>query len=255
MSDKTIRIENASRIQRILARICEANLNVILRAHNDPTVAVRGRASGIVDALGGVRVGNLSGPGSEHLKQATAVRVEFKGMSTQVAFDARILSHEQNAIILSHPRAIFSTERRQSARFQTTMEHSAFVDLSPMRENGSSTYLDSPFFDHYRDSAHFLRIQDVSEGGICALSRFPEVLNHVSRGFIDDGARLLLPMMEPVPLKVETRWVKRIRERTNEAEERYSRRALIGFEFKSPSDDLTLKIRQFVRSMNLAKAI
>ncbi len=257
MSESSLKIENQERIHRILSRICDAKLNLLIRSHLDPTIAVRGRANQLTTGPAGkLSISGLSEMGLTHLAKAPIVRVEFCGMSTQVSFDCRIIDQDiSGGIAVSLPASITNTERRRTARFHTTEQHSAFLSLSIKPHEIQNDWMLPSFFRFAGDTSSWLRIVDVSEGGICAMSRFPGVLPTFIKGFSDPRAALIFPMSLPIETRMEMKWVKRIKEKNPNSDTGFARKALIGFEFKSPGEELVLKIRQFVREMNLSSAI
>jgi hypothetical protein len=257
MSESSLKIENQERIHRILSRICDAKLNLLIRSHLDPTTAVRGRASQLTTgSLGKLTIFGLSEMGLTHLSKSPVVRVEFCGMSTQVSFDCRIIGHDPSGgISVSLPTSITNTERRRTARFHTTDLHSAFLSLSAKPLEVQNDWMMPSFFKYSGEAASWLRIVDISEGGICAMSRFPGVLSTFTKGFTDPRASIIFPMSLPIETRMEMRWIKRIKEKNPNSDIGFARKALIGFEFRSQSEDLILKIRQFVREMNLSSAI
>jgi hypothetical protein len=80
------------------------------------------------------------------------------------------------------------------------------------------------------------------------------------RGLIDDRAKLILPMQDPIEVGVEVRWFKRIKEHVKLPDGRddvtaYMRSYRFGLEFINPPDQIRLGIRQFIQQLSQAGAI
>jgi hypothetical protein len=230
----------------------------MVRAEGAAAVAVKGRASNVIveGAEPGMRISNISEKGCMHLGMKSRIQVEFIMMSTKVVFIASILSREQSSIVVSMPTSLLSIERRKNARYACTDDVTAFLDLSiwkPEHEDVTAP----PFFAHHRDLAAFIGIADLSHGGLCAVTRFPAVNTVLRRGLIDDRAKLVLPMQDPLEVGVEVRWFKRIREHVkgNEEDGTFQRYYRFGVEFINQSDAVKVAVRQFIQQVSQAGAI
>jgi hypothetical protein len=258
MNENRLKISNPQRISRILRRICQASLPLMVRAAGATGVAVKGRAANIVVdvAQPAMRISNISDKGIAHLGAATKVQVEFVMMSTMVVFVANILSREQNSVLISLPQALVSIERRRNARYNTTEDLCAFLDMSLFRPSDQDVTA-APFYPQYRTLTSHIALADISFGGVCAVTRFPAVSAVLKRGLIDDQARLVLPMQQPLEVGVEVRWFKRIKEhiKGREEDDAYMRSYRFGLEFTSHSDQVRVAIRQFIQALSQADAI
>jgi len=254
---QTVKIVKRERIDRILNRVCSAGLEVLIRIHGVAGVAVRGRAVAI-DEHGEYRwfrMANISDQGMAHLMGINKVRIEFVGMTTQVVFEATITMRDQNSIAVEMPEMLYSIERRENARFVTTPELLSFVDLTcwtPNKNDIGSPPIIVPFFD----LAGWINIADISEGGFCAVTRFPSVLNAVRRGLIDDQAKIIFPMQPPLPVPLEVRWFKKIKDQVKvEGQTRHVRIFRFGMQFVNPSDEVKMAVKQYAKQLSLATAI
>src|SRR5688500_7480023 len=92
-NENRLKISNPTRVARILRRICQASLQVIVRTASDRGVAVKGRAADVhLDGTSpSMRIANISEKGVDHLVNRTRVQVEFIMMSTKVVFVSSIL--------------------------------------------------------------------------------------------------------------------------------------------------------------------
>ncbi len=258
MNENRLKISNPQRVTRILRRTCQASLQVMVRSAGAAGVAVKGRASNIVmdSTTPGMRISNISDKGVSHLGPVDKVQIEFVMMATKVVFVSTILFREQNAILVALPTSLISIERRKNARYNCTEDLMSFLDLSiwkPLADDVTAP----PFYPHYRDVASYLAVSDLSFGGLCAVTRFPAVNSVLRRGLIDDRAKLILPMQEPLEVGVEVRWFKRIKEHVKDKEDQASfmRSYRFGLEFISQTDQVRLAVRQFIQQLSQVGAI
>jgi len=252
------KITNPARINRLLERICQASLPVLLRTVDGAKpVAIRGRASNFsgVEAPQGMRISNISEQGMHVLRDKRNIRVEFVGMSTHVAFDSMISVREGSSIFLAIPTLILNIERRKNARFITTPENSSFVRLSVWGAQDQDVTA-PPQQDPYTDQASWLALADLSEGGVCITTRFPSVVNFLRAGIIDDGAKLILPMQSPIKVRLEVRWIRRIKEMVNiEGSQRCLRTFRVGVQFVGLSPEQNTLLRQYMQQLTTAGAV
>lgn len=230
----------------------------MVRAESATGVSVKGRAANVIldTDVSGMRISNISEKGVTHLGMSSRVQVEFIMMSTKVVFVTTILAREQSCIVVAVPLSLLSIERRKNARYACSEDLTAFLDLSIWKpETDDAT--GPPFFSHHKDLAAYIAIADMSFGGLCAVSRFPAVNTVLRRGLIDDRARLILPMHEPLEVGIEIRWFKRIREHVkgNEDDGTFQRFFRFGIEFTSQSDAVRIAVRQFIQQVSQAGAI
>ena len=231
----------------------------MIRVGGSRGVTVKGRATSL-SALAvppTLRLANVSEQGLVHLGEASEVQVEFVMMATKVMFVTRILAREQNSLSLSIPAALVSIERRKNARFICSEDLTAFLDMSKWKP-GNEDLTAPPAFAHHLRLASYLSVADLSYGGMCVVTRFPAAVAALKRGLIDDDAKLILPLQEPLAVGVEIRWVKRLRESVLVAEgpgTRLLRSYRFGLEFVNQSDAVRLSLRQFIQQISQAGAI
>lgn len=229
----------------------------MVRAEGAASIAVKGRAANVIlEGDSGMRISNISEKGVAHLGMRTRIQVEFIMMSTKVVFITTILSREQSSIVVSMPASLLSIERRKNARYACTDDLTAYLDLSIWKPEAEDV-TGPPFFSHHRDLAAYIGIADLSFGGLCAVTRFPAVNTVLRRGLIDDRAKLVLPMQDPLEVSVEIRWFKRIREHVkgNEEDGTFQRHYRFGVEFISQSEAVKVAVRQFITQVSQAGAI
>ena len=252
-----MKVSNPERIQRILHRMAQASLSVLLRI-DGTTVAVKGRASSVAANVStlGLRIANISDKGLTLLKVGQLIRVEFVMMSTKVVFQSPVLIIEPGSILVGIPGALVSIERRKNARHATTPDLMAYITVTQWQPRANDA-LAPPFFQHQEPLARYIAIGDFSQGGISGVVRFPSVIESLKRGTIDGGAFLHLPMSKPIAMPIEVRWTKRTRERVENSDGSITqmRSYRFGGEFVNPAQELQLAIRQFIQQISRQGAI
>ena len=257
--ENRLKISNPQRVTRILRRICQASLEVMVRTSGATGIAVKGRASDVLlnTDVPSLRISNISDRGMMHLENQRKIQVEFIMMSTKVVFVSAIIAREQSSVLVKMPQSLVSIERRRNARYPTTEDLTAFLNLSLWKPS-SQDVTSPPFYSHHKGIGGFIHVADLSLGGLCAVTRFPAVNLVLRRGIIDDRAQLVLPMQDPIEIGLEVRWFKRIKEHLrgeDDEESGFMRSYRFGIEFTSHSDDAKLRIRQFMQQVSQAEAI
>lgn len=257
MTENRLKISSPERIARVLRRICQASLQVMVRASEQSPTTVKGRATNLImDAnVPRLRIANISDQGVQYLKDKGKVQVEFIMMSTKVVFVSQIVGREQNSLLVRMPQSLVSIERRKITRYSCTDDLMAFLKLSIWNPDPRDSTA-PPYFPPYDSLSSHVPVADLSFGGLCAVTRFPAIGRVLRRGLIDDKATLVLPMQKPVNVGVEVRWFKKIREHINTDQSKsYTRSYRFGVEFKSDAEELRLGIRQFIQQLNQQGAI
>jgi hypothetical protein len=258
--ENSIKISDQQRIMRILKRICEAGLPLLIRGTKATTVSVKGRAAHIMangpNNVQVMRISNISEKGINHLMAQGRVQVEFVMMATKVMFISSVISREDQSVFILLPTTLVSIERRKNARYNCTQEVRAFFDLSSWRPDEDDLGA-PPIYPHYRHIGAYIAISDLSFGGLCGVTRFPSSCIAIKRGVIDDGAGIILPMIGRIPCSIEVRWIKKIKEHHRDSEGRDMHRRIykFGAQFVSQSDLLKVSIRQFIAKISEAGAI
>ena len=255
--ESRLKISNPTRVARILRRICQASLQVIIRTENDRVVAVKGRAAEVhKDAsVPCMRIANISDRGIDHLAGPGRVQIEFIMMSTKVVFMSTVVAREHSSIMIRLPTSLVSIERRQNARYGTTEDLRAFFSFSLWRPYAEDVTA-PPFFGHYDELGSYISIADLSFGGFCAVTRFPAVNQVLRRGLIDDKAKLIFPMADPLEVGIEIRWFKKIKEHAKDGRGKtFQRSYRFGAQFLNQSEDANIHIRQFLQRLSQAGAI
>jgi hypothetical protein len=263
MTENRLKISSPERIQRILQRVSEAKIPVVLRVRGvDSSISIKARAAAMVfdgSARSHVEFSAISAAGISMIETGVGVQIEFATMATKIMFVAPVLERGIDRIRVGFPRSLISLERRSSDRFLCRDHLMAFVRFS-LWEPEQLDVTAPPIYTPHLDIAPLLALADVSVGGICAISRFPSVCSALSRGVVDRDAQVLLPMQAPIPVTVEVRWVKKIKEhatnvQTDGSLSLYSRFFRFGIQFKDQSDAFKVAIKQFTQQLALRDAI
>ena len=174
--ESKLKISSPQRVNRILKRICDASLQVMIKGSKLSAVAVKGRAACLIerDKFRAIRISNVSAQGMEFLQDRSKIQVEFVMMSTKIIFISTILSRDENSLVVRMPSFLVSIERRKNARFGTTEDLASFLALSlwiPKVNDATAP----PCYPHFEnDIGHYISIADVSMGGFCGITRFPQ---------------------------------------------------------------------------------
>ena len=256
-AENSVTIADRARIVRILSRVCEASVEVLIRSSSLKAVAIRGRAADIFEKADppSMRICNVSERGLKILEGSKKLRIELVGMKTQVLFDSKIIGRDHNSIIINFPTELLSIERRQAPRYASSPSYCSYVRLSQW-EASPIDMASPPIISPFNNMASWVYIADLSDGGFCAVARFPSVLSSVNRGKILEASEVILPMEQPIITPLEVRWVKRIKDRVNvEGAARYQRLFKFGVQFVDLSSENKLRVKNYIRKLTLADAI
>lgn len=258
--DQNIVISNPERVLRILQRVAQGGLPILIRDLNQIETAVKGRAgsSATVSRLNGLTVSGLSERGRIYLTTHpdATLQVEFVLMATKVIFHSKIIRVEGNSVMLALPEMLTSMERRKDARYTVTPNAKAFIRVDNWHPDQSDPTV-VPFFEYQRENASLLSAGDVSNGGLSIVSRFPSVCKILQRGSVIEQSALVLPLEAPIPVMIEVRWVKRIRDSVQDVQGnmRIIRIYKFGIQFLNPSEHLQNHIQKFIAKLAVAEAI
>lgn len=232
-------------------------MNVLIRTDEDSNTGIRGVFHLLDEGVNGTQIflGGISQKGRDKLEHIKNVRVEVLGMPTRVMFHALITRHYAEGIGFLMPSELVSEERRLNTRYQTLPKHMAYLALSVWQAS-EDDWAAPPVIPLFPSISSWLPLADVSMGGMCALTQFPSVLNQIEVNSIDKDARLIFPMIDPVPVQVQFRWQKRTVNRlVLDGIEHSQKQFRFGIEFVDPDEELKMKIRQFLRQLSMADAI
>jgi hypothetical protein len=250
-------ITTMTHIIAVLTRICNSSLAVVMRTSHNPDLVIKGRAVAVLQGdIKGLRISDISDAGMEQLGTQGPVRIEFRGIKTQLIFDGAIIDNSLNSILTTLPKTLISLERRQNQRFKTIKSHSVFADIGLLRlaEQRNSNILHCA--PNHAQLGSWLRISDVSLGGFSTTTIFGKVSEIVKKGLIDDEIYLRIPSCPPFQCRAEVRWTKKIKEQlVTEQGDFYTRKYAIGWSFLEPTDEMSLALQKFMKAVTLADAI
>lgn len=252
------KISNPDSISRLVARMCDGNMQVLMRHRDSGKVTIRGAFTklGKFKSSAAILLGKMSEAGLSKLELGMPIKVEVLGMSSQLTFQTLVLEKTAGGIICAMPRSLLSTERRTNSRFRVTKELTAFMSFSFWRAQQSDP-ASPPFFNSYGGIANWISIADISLGGVCLLTRFPSFTNASEPQTEQMECFLHLPMTAPIKLNGVIRWRRKIKNRSEDefVGERFQLEYRIGFEFADVGEDQQQKIRHFIRQLTVAEAI
>lgn len=258
--EENIKISNPERVLRILQRVAQGGLQILVRDVTQIETAVKGRAgsSASVSRLNGFTISGLSERGRVYLSAHpdAVLQIEFVLMATKVIFHSKIMKVEGNSVMVMLPEVLTSIERRKDARYAVTPNARAFVKIENWHPDQKDTTM-APFFEYQRENASLLGAGDVSNGGLSIVSRFPSVCRILQRGAVLEQSALVLPLEAPIPTVLEVRWVKRIRDSVTDAQGnmRIIRIYKFGIQFINPNERLQNEIQKFMAKLSVAEAI
>ncbi len=255
--EKISRISAPERIERLLSKACEAKLGALVRLNEMDTVAVRGVMFDFVllDGVRVIKITSMSIKGVQHLKQASQCVVELVMMNAKVVFAAFVVKSFADSIFVTQPAELVNFERRKNARYPVPSNQAAFISFSTWLPK-STDLVAPPCVSGFEDFTGWIRIFDLSMGGISAQMLTPGPVGQLERGFEDPGAILHLPSQERIKIPCVIRWTKRISDwtRLNPAN-KYTRLFKIGCEFVEIDQKATTVLHQAIRDFSTAGAV
>ena len=245
---------------RILQKVSENGLPVLIRGASQPDTAVKARAAAPKDlsTSNGMRLANISTNGRIHLAMHSnnGVQVEFVLMSTKVVFNTKVLMLEENAMIVEFPKVLVTIERRKDGRFPMNPQLRSCVRLPNWRPD-IRDITSPPYFEYQKDQVALIQVGDISLGGISLSTRFPSVSRALSRDSVINRAQVIFSLATPVMCNLEVRWVKKIRDNTGDSDgiNRISRLYKFGIRFVEPSSELITSLQTYIQKLSQAEAI
>ncbi len=256
-AEATSKITNPERILRIVARMCDGQMQVLIRTKENLKVGIRANFTRFDGSKHPPQIvfDKISEFGLQKLEKGIPVKVEVIGMPSKVMFVTTINEKLADSIRCNIPASLVTIERRQNSRYRVLPSSMAYLSFSlwqPQDDDPSA----APFFDAYRGLAAWIPIMDISAGGICVQSHFPSFMNALEAVELDPKARLHLPMSAPIPVQAAIRWRRRIKNRIHdEKRERIQLDFRLGIEFHELQEEFQLKIRNYLRQLSVADAI
>jgi hypothetical protein len=258
---KVVKITGQERIISAFRNICRANLSILLRHNNDKTLAVRGKTAGLdltvagEVSINGLFINEVSENGIAYLKNAKEIQAEFIMMSMKVVFFTTIIQMTKNSIWISIPEQLMSLDRRKNLRVNTKPEIMAFYSSPLSQGHQDLTWV--PHFSQYQSFNNRIKIFNVSMGGICLTSNFPGVEKLFTIYPEHKNGFLHLPMLQPLPISVKIKWIKKIPKTIEEAGGNFYTKIdyRIGCEFYDLSDQAKSSVITFIQKLSEGYAI
>jgi len=255
-----MRISSPERVARLLEKVAQSSLPLLVRALSSPTIAVKGRAIPVDGSIGdqGFKIGGISDRGLKFLSANSAggLMVEFVLMSSKVEFYTTIATLSSLDCTVSLPNYLLSIERRKNARYQVAGNARAFMSFDTW-EPDPEDMATVPFFESSSELGSLIPVGDVSLGGISLVTRFPSICKVFDRSPMEEIGQFYLPMSTPMPVEASIRWTKRVKEVLPDENgvNRIVRTFRFGVQFVNPSDDLLKSIQMFIQKLSQAEAI
>jgi hypothetical protein len=252
------KISNPESVARLVAKMCEGNMQVLLRHRDSGQVTIRGAfyKLGKFKQSSAILLHKISDAGLSKLDTGMPIKIEVLGMASQLTFHTLVVEKTSTGIVCAMPRSLLSTERRTNTRFRATPDLSAFMSFSFWKAHPHDPAA-QPFFASYGGIAHWIAVADISVGGVCLLSRFPAFQNATEGLSESFDCALHLPMATPLQISGVIRWRRKIKNRveTANASERFQLEYRIGLEFNDLNEEEQTKIRQYIRQLTVSEAI
>ena len=227
---------------------------VLIRTKENPKVGIRCNFSSVGSS--GVLFDGISSMGLKKLAVGDVARFEVIGMPSKVIFQAKIKKLEKGEVYCFVPKSLVSIERRAAARSATQRHIMGYMQLSSWAPNSEGTIGSPPLFDQFGTVKSWVPIFDISIGGVCLYTNFPDLLDHALGGEEDLESKLILPMTAPMVIPSTIRWQRRIKNRVNESGmDRIQMEYRLGVEFNALDEEQLMKIKQFIRQLSVADAI
>lgn len=232
-------------------------MNIIMKLSDESPTGIRGTLKAVESVEGRwvIHIGQISAKGLMKLEGARNVKVEVLGMPSRVMFVSRVLQRTASSATMSLPRQLISIERRQNTRYPTTLNHMAFFQLNDWNAREEDLAA-PPVYQQGFASGSWIGLADLSLGGACLLTHFRSVLTYLDSADEVVEGKIIFPMAHPIEAKVHVRWQKKTVNRIVEnGIERARLEYRFGIEFGSMDEEVTLKVRQFMRRLSMAQAI
>ena len=108
------KLTNPERIARLVSRMCNGGMQVVIREESSGKVGIRGSFFQLRDAKNTkiIYFNNVSSHGRAKLKKGDIVKIEVIGMPSQVVFRTKVVTIVNDGIVCVLPKSLISVERR-----------------------------------------------------------------------------------------------------------------------------------------------
>ena len=109
----------------------------------------------------------------------------------------------------------------------------------------------APCVPHFNALQGLLTLSDISMEGACITTRFPSAMRFIELNKTDLKVEFHFPLDEPITISVDTKWQKRLKEHTADAEGKITTTTthLAGIQFKGKSVEFPKKLKLFIRAI------
>jgi hypothetical protein len=245
---KITKISNFSSIIRILSKIQETRHEILIRSDGEALTLVKASIEAM-DYQKTIVLSGMSERGLFFLRDKRDIQVEFSMFSAKVLFKSKILRLLPQKLEIAFPHEIFNMERRQASRFEGAKDYSLlfqFHHLPKLKEEWALAA--RPMYTPYIHWMDLFYVHDISLGGFCISTCFPDLCGMLNQSFQGKHrGNLFFPSVSPMPLDIQIRWMRRLPPPTPTYR--------IGCSFDTVPPELTTSIKRYVNDLQTRKAI
>lgn len=248
------KITTPDRVQRIMAKLGGAKVQVLIRTGSKKTVTIKATFSKTVKSTGTYIVfSNLSAAGAKILKVGTAIAVDVIGLKHRLYFESKIAIQKEALVAATMPAAIIMVERRGAERHTIRPDSMCFISLTPHLALSQDEHIIMPFAPPYSDLAMRFPVADISPSGLCFKTRFEDALKWLQPDHDNLEVRLNLPRQAPITTTAKVCW-NRIAKSPNQ-EGTNVPWLLVGLQFGKLEDQQLITVKRYIRDMTIKEAI
>ena len=253
-------ITSPEKVVRVLTRLGDSGIPLIIRAMAAPAIAIKGRAvpsTGSVLELG-LKIGNISEKGIKFLAAhgKSGISVEFVLTSAKVSFQSELTMLGRQDCVITIPKFLESIERRKNARYAVTGNARAFMSIEGWQPH-IRDLTSPPTWDSAVDFSSLIPLGDVSLGGISLVTPFPGITKILDGGQSIEKGTLYFPMTNGIEVECSVRWCKKVRENVvdKDGASRTTRLYRFGLQFMNPGYDLMQQVQILIQKISQSEAI
>lgn len=250
------KITTPDRVQRIMAKLGQAKVHVLIRTKGSKPVTIKAVLSKTVCTDGKKHflvLSNISPAGIKALQVGTSIGVDVIGLKHRLYFESRISANKETYVAAPMPTAIIMVERRGAERHAIRSDSMCFIEVQPFKAIDKDDDIITPFFPPYSNLALRFPVADISPSGTCLKTRFEDTMKWLQLD--PKGVDILLHLPRQAPVKTTARvcW-QRINKAPN-SEGRTISFLLVGLQFGQLEDHELVKVKRYIRDMTIKEAI
>lgn len=258
-AENQVKITNKQRIIRIFQKICQSNIQVLIRSEVNSTTVIKASAKKLISTSSSshddkkllVRLSEISENGIDYLSGKHFVQLEFALISNKLVCSSRIYKIKNDEILVELPKSLTSIERRANMRFKTKPEICAYVELSKWKISPKDLPA-KPYFESHQHLAAQILVCDISIGGLCLKTFFPSTTAIVSKDLLDENAKITFPLKPQLKVGLNIRWVKKINEhiKISDTKNQVKTFYLVGCQFTEETNEaINNEVKLFIRQI------